>query len=416
MARHGRNRRDRAEGNEDDEQENNGDGAQRRAFKEMRDLRTHMVSFTVNVPDEYQDLDLDSFPFELVPYRWERDANLVRAQQRLPEEERDANKTYQRVMAIKSAAWQWERGADNNRLHIQGCIQIYLPRRRFTTYRDFFALLPDGFYPHFDRIKSDWGRVWKYCTKDEDGGEWGPGGGRVPLKYIEWDEDGNVKEASVSRPVTYGELPTGEEPSDSTRGKRTDLEAVYQLVTSGAYTKSEALLRDMETSVTIGQNMRYASAMFEAYAARNNTEHRINSVYFFWGKTGTGKSRLARKMAKDAGMDLYELNISEGNGFWNGYNGQEAVIIDDVSSEELERSPYRLTTFLRWFDRYASKVNTKGGWEPLRATLWFVTSNQPPEQWWPKAGAEHMAALSRRVTRVQHFAEMYTPPEGWGDG
>jgi hypothetical protein len=67
------------------------------------------------------------------------------------------------------------------------------------------------------------------------------------------------------------------------------------------------------------------------------------------------------------------------NKWWDGYQGQDCVLIDDFDSQ------IGYTHFKRWFDKYKCQVESKGGAVPLCATKFAITSNVDPKLWWPEA-------------------------------
>lgn len=77
-------------------------------------------------------------------------------------------------------------------------------------------------------------------------------------------------------------------------------------------------------------------------------------VLWFWGKTGTGKTRTAVEMAKDIGVD-YWISSCEKLHWFDGYCGQPYVIIDDF-----RRDMCTLKYLLRLTDRYDMQVEVKG--------------------------------------------------------
>jgi len=123
------------------------------------------------------------------------------------------------------------------------------------------------------------------------------------------------------------------------------------------------------------------------------------SVFVFWGDTGTGKSRRAWA---ESGMDAYPKDPR--TKFWCGYGGQDCVVIDEF------RGGIDISHLLRWFDRYPVTVETKGSATVLRSTRIWITSNIPPQQWFPGLDQATMAALLRRLT-VTHFPGPLIPPQ-----
>lgn len=79
-------------------------------------------------------------------------------------------------------------------------------------------------------------------------------------------------------------------------------------------------------------------------------------VCWFWGSTGSGKTRTAVEIAQDSGHD-YWMSHSEKLQWFDGYNGQEYAIIDDF-----RRNMCSFNYFLRLLDRYEMQVQVKGGY------------------------------------------------------
>nr|QGF19349.1 replication associated protein [Antarctic circular DNA molecule] len=114
-------------------------------------------------------------------------------------------------------------------------------------------------------------------------------------------------------------------------------------------------------------------------------------VVCFWGATGTGKSRLAWE---EAGLEAYPKDPR--TKFWDGYRGQEHVVLDEF------RGTIDIGHLLRWLDRYPVIVEVKGSSTVLMAKKLWITSNLDPREWYPLLDAETLAALLRRMT-VTHF-------------
>lgn len=114
-------------------------------------------------------------------------------------------------------------------------------------------------------------------------------------------------------------------------------------------------------------------------------------VTVFWGRTGTGKSRRAWA---EAGLQAYPKDPM--SKFWDGYRGQEHVVIDEF------RGAISISHILRWFDRYPTIVEVKGSSVVLNCKRIWVTSNISPEEWYPTLDQETKLALRRRLI-VVHF-------------
>lgn len=120
-------------------------------------------------------------------------------------------------------------------------------------------------------------------------------------------------------------------------------------------------------------------------------------VHWFWGPTGTGKSRECFALG---GPDAYWKPAT--NKWWNGYEGQECVIIDDY-----RRDFCTFAELLRLFDRYPLSVETKGGTRTFRSRVIYITTPKDPESTWEGRTAEDLEQLLRRIEEIRYF-----PPGG----
>lgn len=117
------------------------------------------------------------------------------------------------------------------------------------------------------------------------------------------------------------------------------------------------------------------------------------TVIVLWGPTGVGKSRRAWT---EAGLDAYPKDPR--TKFWDGYRDHRHVVIDEF------RGGIDISHILRWFDRYPVLVEVKGSSAVLRAEKIWITSNIPPNLWYPDLDQLTLDALLRRLT-VEHIQE-----------
>ena len=109
---------------------------------------------------------------------------------------------------------------------------------------------------------------------------------------------------------------------------------------------------------------------------------------WYVGAPGTGKSHKARTENPGA-------YIKAQNKWWDGYDGEDVVILDDMDDACLKH-------YLKiWTDKWSCKGETKGGHVQLRHTKFIVTSNFTIDQLFGE-NAEICDAIKRRF-RVTTF-------------
>ena len=182
-------------------------------------------------------------------------------------------------------------------------------------------------------------------------------------------------------------------------GKRTDLDAVAELVRTGASITDVAAA--FPTAV-IKYN-RGISALISL-----NVRYRLEppTVILNYGPTGCGKSRMAMEFPTDGGRWVNPI----GKGGWfNGYTGQSVAIFDDFAGS---MSHTQLTDLLRILDRYALQVPVKGDFTWFSPTTIIVTTNIHPKKWYDySARMEHYRALRRRFSIVNHWRQLGEEPK-----
>ncbi len=92
---------------------------------------------------------------------------------------------------------------------------------------------------------------------------------------------------------------------------------------------------------------------------------------WYYGPPGTGKSHAVRQAEPN-------LFIKSQSKWWDGYNNEEAVLLDDFDFKDLGH------LIKIWTDQYKKGVKgeVKGGTVALPFKRFYITSNYKPEDLW----------------------------------
>lgn len=172
----------------------------------------------------------------------------------------------------------------------------------------------------------------------------------------------------------YGELPC--------QGQRSDLTIVRDMVAAGGS------MRDIVDVASSYQSVKMAEVLFK-YKEKGRTWK--PHVSWYWGPTGTGKT----KDAVDELGENHYVAMSTAK-WWEGYDAHENVLIDDMRGDFC-----KFHELLRILDRYACKVECKGGSRQFLAKRIIVTSCHPPELLFKTR--EDVEQLVRRIDIIKEY-------------
>lgn len=116
-------------------------------------------------------------------------------------------------------------------------------------------------------------------------------------------------------------------------------------------------------------------------------------VVWVYGPTGVGKTRDIYTLAQQNYSSIHEQSFS--CKWWDGYDGQECIIIDDIRS-----SFCPFVYFLKLIDRYQLKVDIKGSKRHMSAKCFYITSPMSPAHVWDTS--EDKTQLWRRLDEVYY--------------
>lgn len=174
----------------------------------------------------------------------------------------------------------------------------------------------------------------------------------------------------------YGEMPK--------QGKRNDIQEVLASVRSGE------TMRDIIPKATSLQSIKVAEVCFKYFEKKRDFKP---MVYWYYGSTGTGKTRQAYEQFPDAYEKKSETK------WWDGYDAHESVIIDDFRKHHID-----FVELLKLLDRYPCKVEVKGGFRQLLARNIVITAPQHPKDMYEYCG-EDVEQLLRRIDCIKLFSQ-----------
>lgn len=164
------------------------------------------------------------------------------------------------------------------------------------------------------------------------------------------------------------------------QGRRNDLERAIETLKDDGI----AAVAKQHTAAFIKYSRGFRDA---ALFLQDSYEHNDVRGYWIWGPPGTGKSHVARSFSDS-------LYIKGQHKWWDGYDGEINVLLDDLDSATLGH-------YLKiWADKWSCKGETKGGTIFLRHQRFIVTSNYPPEHFWPDDDVM-TEAISRRFKIIE---------------
>lgn len=252
------------------------------------------------------------------------------------------------------------------RPHLQGYLEFPHSKRMTTCYK---------YCPGIKRIEANGSAKanYTYCTKDN--------------KDIFVD---GVQDPTIIKP---GRKPIIQEGEPNAQGKRNDILEALKDIEKG---KDEyTMFMDHP-----GPMCRYPKSMdrFKSLVDKKNrrAEGRRNlNVIVHYGVSRRGKSETAR----GSDPNYFEIGNSVTGYWWDGYDGEETVILDEF------RADMPLSQLLRMLDGGICNVPIKCGMKMLNAKTIYLTSNTSPFDWYKGTDAKSRLALVNRYTSVKEFMD-----------
>ncbi|AGS36177.1 replication-associated protein [Circoviridae 2 LDMD-2013] len=263
----------------------------------------------------------------------------------------------------KYVCFQPEKAPGTGTRHIQGYV-VFQNARTFSGAK---AIIGEG--AHIEVARGSSQANIEYCSKDES---------RDTEAGFGFIERGNREDV----------LGTG-----SGGGTRTDLAVVAASLRTGA-TLSQ-IAEDHPASYIMYTRGIHSYAQLSLPKRSHKT-----IVHWYWGPTGTGKTRLACEESPDAYWK------SSAHQWYDGYDGLADIIIDDYRC-----SFSTFNELLRLLDRYPYQAQVKGGTIHVNAKRIFITAPKDPRSMWQSRTEEDIAQLERRIEVVRYFGVDENIPE-----
>lgn len=239
--------------------------------------------------------------------------------------------------------WGEERG-ESGTLHYQGMCSYDHPQRFGRVQRDF----PRA---HIEVMRGSFAQAVAYCKKD----------GVYTEKGVPLQSQGKAgAEASAER---------------WKRARKCAEEGKFDDIPDDIYVRCFSSLKRMRT-----EKLQSAPV-----ASSDET-----TGVLYWGPSGIGKSRTARQQYPNA-------YIKNCNKWWDGYDNQEVVIMDDLDPDLAKALAHHLKI---WTDHYPFTAEVKGGSIFIRPKIFLITSQYSLDQLFLD---NHTLEAMKRRCRVVHF-------------
>lgn len=239
--------------------------------------------------------------------------------------------------------------------HLQGFLQLKAPHD--------IVWLKKHIHPtaHFEKMHGSTAQNFDYCGKSD---------------------------THVAGPFEFGTRPSGQ-------GFRQDLDEIRLKLRAG-----EKMLDIADAH--FGSFVRYYKG-FELYKSFISPPRSWKTeVMLVYGDSGVGKTRWAAENFPDAYWIYHQDNAK----WFDGYHGQQTVIIDEFSSW------LKVGLLNRLLDRYPVTVETKGGCVNFNPSVVIITSNYEIKDWYKKVYENNptiLTAVERRIENVVEYTELLGP-------
>lgn len=180
------------------------------------------------------------------------------------------------------------------------------------------------------------------------------------------------------------------------QGKRKDIDELKDAIVQGK-TKYQ-IVEEGEIALTTTLNM-YDKLAAVINKGKMTRSFRIMENKFYFGDSGTGKTRDA--MA-EGGDSVFKADLID-KGWYDGYDGEKTLVIDDFDAEAAKSIGTKWLKNL--LDGHPLTLNVKGASAIAMFTKVIITSNHTFRDCFPDTAQADLAALGRRVGECKEYRQ-----------
>lgn len=167
------------------------------------------------------------------------------------------------------------------------------------------------------------------------------------------------------------------------QGKRSDIDEIREFL------QTTPKMRQVVNVAKSYQAVKLAECWLKYWEPIRSWEPKVE---WFWGATGTGKTRKAHEIMEDP-------YVAKKGKWWEGYDAHANVILDDFREDW-----YTFDDFLKLLDRYEYRVECKGSSRQMLARHIIITAPQHPRDMFTSPFmTEDINQLLRRIDNIVKF-------------
>lgn len=230
--------------------------------------------------------------------------------------------------------------------------------------------------------------------------KWCPG---ISLRICKGDDDANI--TYCTKPETR--LSDPQEVGDRRvigQGKRTDVTVVVDAIVGGA--RYEQIAETYPHAI-----FKWDRGVKALISARSKHRDRKDPplVICYFGGAGIGKTWQVFDYVNKRGYKDSDIYRAPGLKWWDGYQQQPFVLLDEIDKELKEDKGQLFKALLDLLDKYPLQVQVKGAMVKFNTPVIFLCGTIAPGQWVMDTGS----TTQQIERRIHHCYTRYAQGEPW---